>query len=164
MKPPYALGLIPCLLFTSCASLISRSHYPVSITSEPSGVKFTVKNQSGSTVHQGTTPSIVTLPAGAGYFKPASYTLEFTKKGSATQSIELNSRMNGWYFGNILFGGFIGMVVVDPLTGAMWRLDETVNAKFTSLATLDSGNGTQLQVVDRASLPAAMEKHLVAIR
>ena len=27
--------------------------------------------------------------------------------------------MNGWYIGNILFGGLIGFLIVDPLTGAM---------------------------------------------
>jgi len=25
--------------------------------------------------------------------------------------------------GNIIFGGLVGMIVVDPLTGAMWDLE-----------------------------------------
>jgi hypothetical protein len=34
--------------------------------------------------------------------------------------------MDGWYIGNILFGGLIGILIVDPLTGAMWKLDDVV--------------------------------------
>lgn len=30
--------------------------------------------------------------------------------------------MNGWYIGNLLFGGIIGLLIVDPATGAMWTL------------------------------------------
>jgi hypothetical protein len=30
--------------------------------------------------------------------------------------------VSGWYFGNLLFGGVIGMLIVDPLTGAMYNL------------------------------------------
>jgi len=56
------------------------------------------------------------------------------------------------------------MVIVDPLTGAMWKLDKNVNAELTPLATLKSKNGRSLRVVDRASVPAEMEKHLVALR
>lgn len=34
--------------------------------------------------------------------------------------------MDGWYMGNLLFGGFIGFLIVDPATGAMWKLDDNV--------------------------------------
>jgi len=165
MKTPTALLLIPCVLLTSCATIVSKSNYPVEITSNPAGAKFTLKeNKQNTILHQGVTPTTVTLPASYGYFKPASYTLEFTKKGSTPQTIQVNSAIDGWYFGNILFGGLIGMVIVDPLTGAMWKLDSTVNADLTPLATLKNGNGRSLQVVDRTSVPADMEKHLVALR
>ncbi len=32
--------------------------------------------------------------------------------------------MNGWYAGNIVFGGLIGILIVDPATGAMWDIKE----------------------------------------
>ena len=31
--------------------------------------------------------------------------------------------VSGWYFGNLVFGGLIGMLIVDPLTGAMYNLE-----------------------------------------
>lgn len=36
--------------------------------------------------------------------------------------------MDGWYIGNLLFGGLIGMLIVDPATGAMYKLDDSVYA------------------------------------
>jgi hypothetical protein len=72
--------------------------------------------------------------------------------------------MDGWYLGNIVFGGLVGLLVVDPLTGAMWKLDPTMNADLTPLAEIDAGNGRNLKVVDKASLPVHFEKQLVALR
>jgi hypothetical protein len=36
--------------------------------------------------------------------------------------VNLHSSVSGWYFGNVVFGGLIGMLIVDPLTGAMYNL------------------------------------------
>ena len=44
------------------------------------------------------------------------------KAGYKTSEVRIHSTINGWYFGNLLLGGVIGMVVVDPLTGAMYTL------------------------------------------
>lgn len=30
--------------------------------------------------------------------------------------------MNGWYIANIVFGGLVGFLIVDPATGAMYSL------------------------------------------
>jgi hypothetical protein len=32
------------------------------------------------------------------------------------------STIDGWYFGNILLGGLVGMLIVDPITGDMYTL------------------------------------------
>ena len=36
--------------------------------------------------------------------------------------LKIDGAINGWYFGNIIFGGLIGMLAVDPATGAMYTL------------------------------------------
>jgi hypothetical protein len=36
--------------------------------------------------------------------------------------LKIKSKIDGWYFGNLIFGGLIGLVIVDPLTGSMWTL------------------------------------------
>jgi hypothetical protein len=40
----------------------------------------------------------------------------------AARRYALDSSVSGWYFGNLAFGGVIGMLIVDPLTGAMYNL------------------------------------------
>ena len=107
---------------------------------------------------------MVTLPASGGFFSPAKYQVEFTKKGAPMQTVPLTADIDGWYFGNILFGGLIGMLIVDPATGAMWKLPENVNTSFTSLASVTSENGRTLKIVDRSAIPSNVESQLIALR
>jgi hypothetical protein len=163
MKTKSLFALSTAVLLSSCASIVSKSEYPVSLTSSPTGCKVAVK-KNGTTVYQGVTPSIVTLSASNGFFQPASYYIEFTKKGVATQTIPLTADIDGWYFGNILFGGPIGILIVDPATGAMWKLPENVNATMTSLASVTGDNGKTLRIADRSSVPSSIQDQLIAIR
>ncbi|MFZ2450022.1 MAG: hypothetical protein WAW36_05840 [Methylovulum miyakonense] len=110
---------------TGCASIVTDSTHPTSITSLPDRADFVVINQQGKTVHSGKTPATVTLKPDAGYFKGEKYTLKFQKEGYGTQTAPLNSHLNNWYWGNLLFGWGLGMFVIDPLTGAMWTLPES---------------------------------------
>ena len=34
----------------------------------------------------------------------------------------LRATIDGWYWGNLFLGGILGMLAVDPATGAMWAL------------------------------------------
>jgi hypothetical protein len=46
----------------------------------------------------------------------------------------LDSTLSGWYFGNILIGGLIGLLIVDPLTGAMYDLEpENIEQSLTAV-------------------------------
>jgi len=116
-------------LMTGCASIVSKSDWPVTITSAPSGAMVTVKNNQGIKIHKATTPTTVVLKSSAGYFAAAKYTLSFEKPGYGDSVAFLDARLNPWYMGNLLFFGgdfFIGMLVIDPATGAMWKLDDMV--------------------------------------
>ncbi|MCE3252495.1 MAG: hypothetical protein K0Q67_1515 [Cellvibrio sp.] len=125
------------LMFSGCASIVSDSSYPVAIQSTPDFANFTITNKSGVTVHTGVTPTIVTLKAGAGYFKSESYSIKVSKEGYADKTFVLSSTMDGWYWGNILIGGLIGMLIVDPITGAMYKLpaDVAINLDTTTTAS-----------------------------
>ena len=157
------LALLPCLLLANCATIVSKSQYPVSVSSNPAGATVKVKDSKGEVIHQGTTPTLVTLKSSAGYFKPAKYQFEFSRKGQPAKTVEVTAGLNNWYFGNVIFGGLIGLVFVDPATGAMWHLDEKVEANLTPMATLDAGNGRKLQIVDRKAVPAELEHKLIAM-
>jgi hypothetical protein len=121
----FAMGGAVALLAlasSGCATIVAKSTQKVQVSSEPAGATVTITNRAGNVVHTGTTPLTATLRKGAGYFKKEAYLLRFTKDGYQPQDLELHGEMSGWYIGNILFGGLIGMVAVDPNTGAMWRL------------------------------------------
>lgn len=110
----------------------SKSAYPVTISSTPSGAHFTVKSASGSLLAAGTTPKTITLNSATGYFQPANYVVEFTY-GGTTQSVRLNARIDKWYWDNVFMGSpgiVIGMLIVDPSTGKMWKLNTKVNSSF----------------------------------
>jgi hypothetical protein len=124
MRPRLVASLL-CLsvLSTGCASIVSKSHWPVTVTSDPPGQSVTVRNEEGSVVHSGTTPFTVTLPASNGFFGKMDYTLE-----GPHGTVPMDASLNFWYFGNIIFGGLIGILIVDPLTGAMWTLPDECSA------------------------------------
>jgi hypothetical protein len=53
---------------------------------------------------------------------------------------------------------------VDPATGAMWRLNDTVVATFQQTADAAPRNPRVLQIVDINSLPMKYHGQLLALR
>ena len=150
-----------CLGMTACCSIVSKSQYPVTISSNPPGACFTIKKANGVAMSTGITPATITLSSSFGYFQPAKYIVEFNRKG-VTQSMPLNADINGWYFANLVSWGIIaGMLIVDPATGAMWRLDDTVIATFNQTAGVNSGASQRVVSIDK--IPISMRKHLIAL-
>lgn len=125
------LVVVLAAMVTGCASIVSKSDWPVSITSSPDGADFNVTNKNGTKVHSGRTPAILVLSSKAGYFSGETYTIKYKKEGYKEIEETVDTELNGWYLGNIIFGGvIIGMLIVDPLTGAMWRLPEYVSGSL----------------------------------
>lgn len=149
------------LMFSGCASIVSESSYPVAIQSTPDFANFTITNKGGVTVHTGVTPTIVTLKAGAGYFKSESYNIKVSKEGYADKTFVLNSTMDGWYWGNILIGGLIGMLIVDPITGAMYKLPADVAINLDSTTT--ASNNQILTIASYDSLTEEQKATLVKV-
>jgi len=122
---------------------------------------YVVTDAKGGVISQGITPSDVTLNRSSGYFKPGKYTIEIKKGGKVVSKEIVTASLNGWYFGNILIGGLIGMLVVDPLSGAMYRMPESITVNTTSVAT--ANQSSDLQIVDISTLTAAQRAKLVRI-
>lgn len=113
--------ILPLVSLASCASIVSKSTWPVTIQSQPAGASVKVINEEGTVITQGVTPLAVTLDAHQGYFKGEDLTVEASHPGHQTVRAPMPCDVNPWYFGNIIFGGLIGMLIVDPATGAMWK-------------------------------------------
>jgi len=104
---------------------VSNDPGVVTISSEPTSANVKVYDErTGMLVNTGKTPHQVVLETSQGYFKPAHYKIRCDKEGYIGTEQMLNAGMDGWYVGNILFGGLIGWLIVDPATGAMWDIDE----------------------------------------
>ena len=150
------------LFSTGCATIMSKSEYLVNIQSAPKGASYVIKNRAGEEVWHGTTPDTVTLKAGAGYFKGERYQITFTlpkngKNPAVSKTVELDSKLDGWYLGgNLIFGGLLGYLVIDPLTGAMYKLPESVRVNLDS-------NDQALNIISLDSLTAEQKTKLQPI-
>jgi hypothetical protein len=147
---------------SGCATLFNGQSQAITITSAPEGAQVTVSNRAGQRVHVGETPVTLTLKRGAGYFKSEVYTLAFSKPGYADQQMTIRGSTSGWYFGNILLGGLIGMLAVDPATGAMYSLPKSVTASLEAQDTVGAIDEARLQIVSMESLSA--EQRAQAVR
>jgi hypothetical protein len=116
--------VLSLLCLSGCASIVSQSEYPVTINSSPDGATFVIKNQAGQEVETGVTPKQVTLTTKAGFFDGETYAIRFDKSGYKSEFTVLDTHLDDWFFGNILFGATMGSFIIDPLTGAMWELPE----------------------------------------
>ena len=124
MKPLLqATAVVLVMLLTGCASYVSGTKQKITVTSTPSGAKVTVTDWNKSIVIETNTPAAFTLKRAKGYFAGAKYTVRLEAAGYCGSNSRLQPTMNGWYVGNILFGGLLGFVFIDPATGAMWAIE-----------------------------------------
>lgn len=129
-NPLSAAVLAGIVALSGCASIVSDSKYPVSIQSDTPDTTVIIKNRRGQQVHTGVAPLQVTLHAGNGFFSKAKYSIDFEKEGYVSSRQPFDATLDGWYFGNIIFGGLIGILFVDPATGAMWKLPESTTGNL----------------------------------
>lgn len=154
MKKLFTTG-VAVLSLSACATIIGSTTQPVTFKSTPEGATVTITNRAGEKIHTGITPATVTLNRGAGYFKAESYPVTFQKDGYEAQEVVVAGNVNGWYFGNIIFGGLVlGMLIVDPLSGAMFTLDsDKVDLALKAVDAKTSKADGSLTIVMRQDVP-----------
>lgn len=148
-------------LSVGCASIVSGKSQEIKITTVPADANVVVYDKANMKVWDSTAPAAVNLKRGTGFFSGASYSVEISKVGFKTQQIKLESRLNGWYLaGNFVFGGLLGWIIVDPITGAMWTLTpKAVDAELASAVAM-SPEGGNLCVVLKEDIPASVFEKL----
>ncbi len=158
-----ALFVILAFLVVGCASIVSKSSYPVAINSSPDQADFTIVNKHGEVIHSGKTPATVTLKSGCGYFSGEEYHVTFKKDGYATNTTTISSSLDGWYIGNIVFGGLIGILIVDPATGAMWKLPPSVSASMYEDDAASNNPEKSLYIISYNNIPDSEKANLIRI-
>ena len=155
------------IVFSSCATIVSKKSYPVTIDSYPRDARVTITNRRGEQIFKGGTPALVRLKPGSGYFRRAIYEITISKKGYATKTVEIRATLNGWYFANIFYFQTIGFLIVDPATGAMYRINQLdVNETLEEEDKTAAANQQvpQLRIYDINEIPVSWKSKLVAIK
>ena len=160
---PTLMVMTTAILFSSCATIMGKSSYPVSIRTTPAGANLSITDKRSKEVYKGTTPAIVKLKSSAGFFSKAEYQVKLSAPGYGEQVLPINYKIDGWYFGNLFIGGLLGMLIIDPATGAMWKLStppiEVSLAKVNATASVPT-----LKIMDIKDIPESMKKGLVKIK
>jgi hypothetical protein len=144
------------VMFSSCASIIKGGDQVMNIKTDPSQAKCIISSlRSGQEVAHVTTPSATVLKKGEGYFSKGTYKISCEKEGYEKKDVSLEGNVNGWYIlGNLVFGGLIGYLIVDPITGAMWNLEpETVDLTLTKKGEAPQSVGSVIKNMDTPQVP-----------
>ena len=159
-----SLGLGLGMVVWGCASIVGKSAYLVAITSQPDQADITIADETGKTIFNGKTPTTVTLNTKAGYFRGKDYTVTFAKAGYTKHTAQIRRGVSGWYIaGNLFFGGLIGWLIVDPLTGAMWTLEEQTTATLSAQTSQWDARAT-LQIVLLEAVPESVRSRMIRIQ
>ena len=67
----------------------------------------------------------------------------------------MKATLDGWYIGNIIFGGLLGILIIDPATGAMWRLDDSFAFALQNSQTQVPSGDAQLKIATLDQVPEA---------
>lgn len=146
------------ILLQGCASIFNGSTQTFAINTTPSDARITITNRAGKQVYAGRSPGSVTLEKGRGYFKSEVYKVRIEKEYCETTEIYLTPRVSGWYFANFaMFGGLWGLLIIDPLTGAMYTLSpEQIDEKLPPWGSGQSAAEGSLNVVLLEDVPPAL--------
>jgi len=145
------------VVLSGCASIVGEKTQLVTVNSSPSGAKILIKDENGREVYRGATPMSITLEKGDGYFQGKDYKVLIGKRGYDRKILKISSTAGGWYlWGNLGFGGLIGWLVVDPLTGAMWNLEPEHLDIPLNKKSRRSKSSTSFNVVSLKDIPSEM--------
>lgn len=128
---------VSALLMTfmsGCASVMSSGPRKIPIASQPAGAKVSIYNRANELVTSQTAPFVAQLTPKHKFFRGQRYRIVFEMEGHESAEVQLKSRVGPWYLGNLLIGGPVGFLIIDPATGAMFRLEpDNVDQVLTPL-------------------------------
>jgi len=108
-------------LLTSCGTIMHGTHQSVGISSNPSNAAIWVDR-----TYVGNTPIIVEMSRKDNHF------VQICLDGYQPYEATFSRQMSGWVFGNIVFGGLIGLAV-DAVSGGLYMLTpDQVQAEMRS--------------------------------
>ena len=111
--------LITFFMTSGCATIMHGSTQDISISSVPTNASVTINGNS-----RGETPLLISLN------RKENHSVSIHLDGYEKYETYLTRSTSGWIFGNIIFGGLIGLVV-DAATGSIYKLSpETISTQL----------------------------------
>jgi len=107
------------ILAISCATIMHGTSQKIGVSSNPTGAKVTVDNKD-----MGVTPIFANLSRGDNHI------VKIQLEGYQIAELTVTKKVSGWVWGNVLFGGLIGLAV-DAISGGLYVLTpEQINAEL----------------------------------
>ena len=132
-----AVLLVP--LVAACATIMHGTTQDVGLSSTPTNARVTVDNKP-----MGNTPVVAKLS------RKDNHIVRFELDGYQPFEATLTRRTSGWVWGNLVFGGLIGLAV-DGISGGLYKLtpEQIAGTMATPTASLTI-DGLYVAVVLRA--------------
>ncbi|MXW05234.1 MAG: PEGA domain-containing protein [Gemmatimonadetes bacterium] len=111
MKLRQWIPLMMVVFPIGCATIMHGKTQSVGVSSVPEGATVSVNNQ-----HLGITPLFIELK------RKDQHIVNISLDGYHTARLTLQRKASGWVWGNIIFGGIIGLAV-DAITGGLYKLE-----------------------------------------
>jgi hypothetical protein len=123
---------------------------------------ITVKDKSGLEVYSGETPATIDVRSGAGYFKKELYTISLKKAGFSDNFEQIEFKISGWYWLNIVGTGSIGFFIADPASGKMFTpKKDVINVKLAPSTA--SNEAKKIKVYTLETMPKEWEGNLIEV-
>jgi len=135
--------LLSLLLLAACATIMHGTTQQIAVSSAPTGAHVVVNG-----MERGITPVIADLK------RKDNHIVSVTMDGYQPFEMALTRSVSGWVWGNIVFGGLIGLAV-DAITGGLYKLaPEQVTAQLQHVdLQLTQGGEVLLVTVVMRPLP-----------
>ncbi len=118
------------IFLTGCGTIIHGTTEQVGVTSSPSGATVEIDN-----TKIGETPLTQELS------RKDSHSVKVSMDGYESYEMIINRNTSGWVWGNIVFGGLIGLAV-DATTGGMYKLNPNeINAQLKESGRAEFAEG-----------------------
>lgn len=118
------------IFLTGCGTIIHGTTEQVGVTSSPSGATVEIDN-----TKIGETPLTQELS------RKDSHSVKVSMDGYESYEMIINRNTSGWVWGNIVFGGLIGLAV-DATTGGMYKLNPNeINAQLKESGRAELAEG-----------------------
>lgn len=105
-----SLIMLAPTLFTSCATIMHGTRQSIGISSNPTSASIWVDR-----IYLGQTPLIVEMT------RKDNHLVRIELEGYQPFEATFSRQVSGWVFGNIIFGGIIGLAV-DAISGGIYQL------------------------------------------